>query len=154
MCLFIYKCLIYQIHCEVSFHSLVMKCWFLKGFNSVYIKISVHSMKEKQNFLLQMVVSNCLKLLKFALFQITTLISYCRDLQTVIYQFFFICDYQLWSSEEIFSGLPWFHHRRDTFLFSGMFEQAKELEQEYPAVYLDFKYKKKKKKAIQLHTLE
>lgn len=52
-------------------------------------------MKEKQNFLLQMVVSNCLKLLKFALFQTTTLISYCRDLQTVIYQFFFICDYQL-----------------------------------------------------------
>lgn len=98
MCLFIYKCLIYQIHCEVSFHSLVMKCWFLKGFNSVYIKISVHSMKEKQNFLLQMVVSNCLKLLKFALFQITTLISYCRDLQTVIYQFFF----HLWLSVVIF----------------------------------------------------
>lgn len=115
--LFLYKYLIYQIHCEVSFHSFVIKCRFLKGFNSVYIKISVYSMTKKPNFLLQMVLSNYQKVLKSALFQATTLISYCSDLQTVIYQFVLICDSQLCSSAETFSGLCGFTIERLHFCF-------------------------------------
>lgn len=78
-------------------------------------------MTKKQNLLLQMVVSNCPKVLKSA----TTLISYCSDLQTVIYQFVLICGSQLCSSAETFSGLPWFHHRKGTLLFSGMVGQIR-----------------------------
>lgn len=125
MGLFIYKYLIYQIYCEVSFHSFVIKCRFLKGFDSVYIKISVYSMTKKQNFLLQLVVSNCPKVLKSALLQATTLISYYSDLQTVVYQFVLICDSQLCSSAKTFSRLPWFHQGKDIFLFPGMFGQIR-----------------------------
>jgi len=123
--LFIYKYFIYQFHCEVSFHSFVVKCRFLKEFDSLHIMISVYSMTKKLNLLLQMVVSNCLIVLTSVLFQATTLISYCSDLQTVIYQFVLMCDSQLCSSAEALSWLPWFHHRKGTFLFSGMFGQIR-----------------------------
>lgn len=157
MGLFMYKYHIYEIHCEVSFHSFVIKCRFFKGFDYVYIKMSVHSMSKKQNFLLPMVVSNCPKVLKSALFQATTLISYCSDLQTVIYQFVFICNSQFCSSAGTFSGLPWFCHRKDTFLFSGVFGQIRRpwnWSKNTQRIIWILNIKKERKKAKQPYPLE